>query len=32
MAIYTAQRVAGRAGAMVGGLAFILPGLLVGAW
>jgi len=28
MAIFTAQRVAGRAGALVGGLAFILPGLL----
>src|SRR4051812_29642346 len=27
MAIYTAQRVGGRAGALVGGLAFILPGL-----
>ncbi len=29
MAIYTAQRVAGRRGALVGGLAFILPGLVV---
>jgi chromate transporter len=29
MAIYTAQRVAGRAGALVGGLAFILPGLVL---
>ena len=29
MAIYTAQRVAGRAGALVGGLGFILPGLVV---
>jgi chromate transporter len=29
MSIYCAQRVAGRAGALVGGLAFILPGLLV---
>jgi chromate transporter len=29
MAIYTAQRVAGRAGAVVGGLAFILPGLVL---
>lgn len=28
MAIYTAQRVAGRRGAIVGGLAFILPGLV----
>jgi chromate transporter len=28
LAIYTAQRVAGRAGALVGGLAFILPGLI----
>ncbi len=28
MAIYTAQRVAGRAGAVIGGLAFILPGLV----
>jgi chromate transporter len=27
MAIFTAQRVAGRRGALVGGLAFILPGL-----
>jgi len=29
MAIYCAQRVAGPAGAVVGGLAFILPGLLM---
>lgn len=29
MSIYCAQRVAGRKGAIVGGLAFILPGLLV---
>ena len=29
MSIYCAQRVAGRAGGIVGGLAFILPGLLV---
>jgi chromate transporter len=29
LAIYCAQRVAGRAGALVGGLAFILPGLLL---
>jgi chromate transporter len=29
MAIYTGQRVAGRAGALVGGLAFIAPGLLL---
>ena len=29
MSIYCAQRVAGRRGALVGGLAFILPGLLV---
>jgi chromate transporter len=29
MAIYTAQRVAGRRGAIVGGLAFIVPGLLM---
>jgi chromate transporter len=29
MSIYCAQRVAGRPGAIVGGLAFILPGLLV---
>ena len=29
MAIYTAQRVAGRAGAIVGGLGFILPGLVL---
>jgi chromate transporter len=28
LAIFTAQRVAGRAGAVVGGLAFILPGLI----
>ena len=28
LAIYCAQRVAGRAGAIVGGLAFILPGLV----
>lgn len=28
LAIYCAQRVAGRAGAVVGGLAFVLPGLL----
>ena len=28
MAIYTAQRVAGRRGALVGGLAFIVPGLI----
>jgi chromate transporter len=28
MAIFTAQRVAGRVGALVGGLAFILPGLI----
>jgi chromate transporter len=29
LSIYTAQRVAGRWGAIVGGLAFILPGLIV---
>jgi chromate transporter len=29
MAIYCAQRVAGRAGALVGGLGFILPGLVL---
>lgn len=29
MSIYCAQRVAGRMGALVGGLAFILPGLIV---
>jgi len=29
LSIYCAQRVAGRRGALVGGLAFILPGLLV---
>jgi chromate transporter len=29
MAIYCAQRVGGRAGALVGGLAFIVPGLLL---
>jgi chromate transporter len=29
MSIYCAQRVAGRSGALIGGLAFILPGLLV---
>jgi chromate transporter len=29
MAIYTAQRVGGRRGAIVGGLAFIVPGLLM---
>ena len=28
MSIYTAQRVAGRRGALVGGLAFIVPGLV----
>ena len=28
LSIYTAQRVAGRLGALVGGLAFILPGLI----
>ena len=28
MAIYTAQRVAGRRGALIGGLGFILPGLV----
>ena len=28
MSIYTAQRVAGRGGALVGGLAFIVPGLV----
>jgi chromate transporter len=28
MAIFTAQRVAGRVGALVGGLAFIVPGLI----
>ena len=27
MSIYTAQRVGGRWGALVGGLAFIVPGL-----
>jgi chromate transporter len=29
MAIYCAQRVAGRAGALVGGFAFVLPGLVM---
>src|SRR5688500_4787136 len=29
LSIFCAQRVAGRRGALVGGLAFILPGLLV---
>ena len=32
MAIYCAQRVAGRAGALVGGLGFILPGLRRWCW
>ena len=32
MSIYCAQRVAGRCGAIVGGLAFILPGLARRAW